>query len=425
MLRWLLKTSSYTVFLRVLAMVTTLGFVSIMSLWMPKADFGVLAMIISVASFASAIGGFGQSEMVVRDISPLLGEGRADEARAYLQNASGLVFYASLAMGLPVGLYFALSGYSVLVAISALAIVVFLGLNLVWSGAARSYDRYFLSLAPKDILWRLGTVLGAAVLLIFGLTPGIGWVAPICAGTLGLLAGWQAVSLGVRFGDLLRLSPRVTDAAYLRQGAPLMLAYTAMVVLTTVDVFIVGSLMSPEDAAEYFPANRLALIVTFFSIPLQMVIAPRIAQMMSAGDMASVQRITTFTTLILAGASIGAAIAIVGFYPLYQPLFGTATETTFRALLILAGSYAIGSVVGLPGVILVMAKRQNVLAAINMGCAVLSLVAIAVTALRGDLIEVALAVAGFELLRKSLIGVAVWKTAGIAPIHTNLIGKPN
>lgn len=416
MIRWLLTSGGYTVFLRVVAMVTTLAFVSIMSLWMPKADYGVLATMISIATLVAAIGGFGQAELVIREVSPMVEDGDRDGAAHYLHAASAISLAFSLATGLALGLYFLFAGYGWIVAVCVGAIALLLGLNLVWSGAARSHDRYFLALGPKDILWRAGTIAAVGLLILGGMATDIQMVAPICALVLLIAVGGQAWRLRVGPKAIWRAHRGAFTSERMGPGAALMLSALALTAANTADVFLVGDLISPEAAAEYFPANRLALVATFFLMPFQMLIAPRIAQMMKRSDLAGVQHLTSLATLMLGVAGTATAAAILLGYQFYQPLFGTASERTWQALVVLTLGYTAGGFFGLPGVILIMAKKQRLLAIVNATCSGLAILSLLVVAHLGDIVLVAAVVAGFELLRKLSIVGAVMATTGIVPL---------
>ena len=197
MLKWLIKFGGYTTILRVVAIGVSLAFVSALSLWMPKDDYGLLAMVVSVATLAAAIAGFGQAELAVREVAPLVARQDMEQAQAYLHEAYGLVLAVSVLTGAAIGAYFLIAGYSAPVAASAGAITALLGINLVLSGAARSQDRYFLAFAPKDILWRGAAILATGALFFGGLSTTIEVVAPLCAIVLLVIVGGQAARLSL------------------------------------------------------------------------------------------------------------------------------------------------------------------------------------------------------------------------------------
>ena len=415
MLRWLIKFGGYTTILRVIAIGVSLAFVSALSLWMPKDDYGLLAMVVSVATLAAAIAGFGQAELAVREVSPLVAREETEQAQAYLHEAYGLVLAVSVLTGAAIGAYFLIAGYSASVAGSAGLITSLLGINLVLSGAARSQDRYFLAFAPKDILWRGAAILATGALFFGGFSTTIDVVAPLCAVVLLVIVGGQAARLSFSPRKLMGSIANSFGGERMGAGAALMFSAVALTAMNTVDVFLVGERMSPTVAAEYFPANRIALMCGFFLLPMQMVIMPRIAVMMRENDMPGVRKLFTYATLLIGAASIVTGAVLVFAYPLYAPLFGTASGATRESLTILVAGYAIGGLFGLPGIILITAKRQKLLALVNIGCALCAVAALILVTGTGGLSAVAYTVAGFELLRKILIALSAYLAAGVAP----------
>lgn len=424
MLRWLIKFGGYTTILRVIAMGVTLAFVSALSLWMPKADYGLLAMVVSVATLAAAVAGFGQSELVVREVSPLLAKDEQSSASEYLHQSYALVLIVSTLTGLAIGGYFWFAGYGGAVSTSAGVITALLGLNLVFSGAARSQDRYFLAFGPKDLIWRGLTILAVGSLFVGGSETSIEIVAPVCALVLTMIIVVQGMRLSLSPAKLLQSLPNAFGSDRIAAGTALMLSAVALTAMNTADVFLVGEQMSPEYAAEYFPANRIALICGFFLLPFQMVVAPRIALMMNNRDLDGVRRLFSFATLLIGLASAVTALMLILGYPLYSPLFGTATAQTREVLMILVIGYAVGGLLGLPGIILIMGKRQKLLATLNVSCSLAAVVTLVFITKSGNLSAVAFTVAGFELLRKLVVAISAYLTVGVAPFSLSSITRP-
>ena len=415
MLKWLLKAGAYTVFLRVIATVTTLAFVSVMSLWMDKTDYGVLAILISLATLAAAVGGFGQSEQIVRDVPMALSEGKTDEAARLVNQASNRVFVVSLPVGLAVAAYFLWAGQSWIVATAAFGVTVALSYNLAWSGAARSHEMFLWALAPKDIFWRLGTLAVCGGLVLLGLPLGIDLTALILLVVLAVFIVLQGRVLNLQPGDVLR--PPSSGQGDWATGAALMLSIAAITAQNTIDVVLVGTLLSPEAAAEYFPANRIALMAGFFFVPFQLVISPRLSRMVRSGDIAGAKKIGTFGTLIVSLASIGVAAALILGYDLYEPAFGTATDATQRAVQILVGGQIIVALMGFPGVILVAVEAQKIMARINILFLFLGTGAMYLAATTGQIEAVAWAAVLNIVARKLAITAVTVARSGIWPIH--------
>ena len=415
MLSWLLKAGGYTAVLRVIATAMTLVFVSAMSLWMPAADFGVMAMVIAIATLAAAVGGFGQSEQIVRDVPLALATQRTEEAAALIRRASHRVALVAPLPATVAGGYFIWAGQGVIVGACAFVMVIALSFNLAWSGAARSYGRYLWALAPKDIFWRAGALVLAAVVMLLGLDLTIKVVMLLLAGSLALSVAAQGHVLQLRPRQIIR-RPRAGQGDWLT-GFALMLSVAAYTAQSTLDVFLIGAFMSPEAAAAYFPANRIALVAGFFFIPFQLVISPRLSRLVRGRDIAGAQRLNTLGTGIVAIAAILVAILLILTYDLYSPAFGTANDTTRRAIEILVMGQVGVALMGFPGVILIAADQQNLMARVNIGFFVLGTLALCAAAASGSIEAVALtAVLGLVGAKLALTCLAA-KHTGILPIH--------
>lgn len=421
MLRWLLKKGAYTTCLKVVAMVITLLFVALLSQWMPKEDYGVLAMIVSIAAFAGAIGGFGQTDLVIRENSPLNQNGRFEDARRYLAQASGLTICVAVFPSLAVGGYFLADGYSLAVAISAFVIVLMWSLAYPLQGGARSEEKFLLALGPRDIFWRALVVAAGAALFYNGVVPSIELLAPLSAALLVLLVGYQMWSLNVSPWALASGPTAFQDKARLSASFALMLSATAITAQNTVDVFLVGAFMSPEAAAEYFPANRVALAAGLFFLPFQMLIGPRIATMMRKNNLAGVKRLNTLATFLLAAAVGASSLVLLIAYPLYAGAFETATATTRSALQILVVGQLANSLLGLPGVVLTMAGKQKQLANANIVVFVLGSAALFWAASSGSILTVALVATASVIARKVLVASLSAFYTGVWPIHPTMV----
>ena len=68
-LRGFLKAGALVGLLRATAMLSMLAFVSLFSNWMTPAEFGVLALIVSLATLGAGFGSFGQAELAIREIA--------------------------------------------------------------------------------------------------------------------------------------------------------------------------------------------------------------------------------------------------------------------------------------------------------------------------------------------------------------------
>lgn len=410
-----IKAGALTGGLRAAGMASMLVFVACMSSWMEAGDFGALALIISMATLAAGFGGFGQAEMNIRAIAARRAAGEED-ATVEVPNASvGLILWVSTAIGALLSLYLVIDGYPPSLWISMLVLTVSLSLMTGLAGAARAADRFVLALLPKDIAWRLIAIALVGGLVLVGQGAGIEVVAPILALSALVCALWQAKALRIRAASMRRPHPQVLAKGYVLGSAAIALSLFALVALSTLDVIVVGAMISPEAAAAYFPATRLAILAAFAGLPIQLVVEPRVADMLARSDMGEAQRLTNAATILQSISSLVLGLALILGFPFYAALFPTAGAQTFEVLVILVAGCVIGSLCGMSGPILMMAGHQRILAQVNLLCACFAAGLLVFAASRGDLIAVALVVTGLEVLRKFVtVGYAYHRT-GLLP----------
>ena len=420
MVTWLLKVGAFTVGLRVVAMVVTLTFVAGMSQIMTAASFGVLSMLITTCTLVATMGSFGQSEWIVKEASPLVGEGDRVGAQALFHSASWRVLVVSTPLGLLTGMLFLIFSGDWLTGLAAGMIVVMLSYALAWAGAARSLDRYFWSLGPKDILWRAGVLgLGGLAATVGGGLVGLNTVLMLTAGVLLVCVVAQAYVLGIDPKKVIQAIPE--DRVVWLAGMQMMLAATAIAAQSNLDVVLIGIFMSAEQVAVYFPANRLALAAGFFFLPFQMIVAPAFARLIRSRDDAGMRKLSTLATLLVTTASVAAVVTLVFGYPLYEPLFATATGETRKALhILLAGQLGVAAL-GFPGALLIMSGHQKILARTSIVFLVLGGITLTLAAALGTVVTVAIAAAGMTVLRKLVTTLIAGVHTGVWPLHLSVL----
>ena len=401
--------------LRAAAMLAMLVFVSCMSSWMTSADFGLLALIISLATLAAGLGSFGQAEMAIRSIAARRASGDDTGLVEVPNEIAGLVVWISGLIGCVLALYLVIEGYSAAIWISTIVLSVALSLMTALSGAARAADRFVLALFPKDIAWRVLAIafVGAGVFL--GRNTEAGVVVPIVALSAVACAVLQLRGLGVRTGSLFGPPSHILNRPYLTGSATIAISIFAVVALGTLDVIIVGALISPDAAAAYFPANRLAIIAVFTSLPIQMVVEPRLASMLATEDAHGAQQVANAATGLQFLMSLVLGLAVVGGFPVYDALFPTASQETFQVLVILVAGVVLGSMLGLSGSILLMSGNQALFARTNILCAGLAAGLLLLAAGEESLTAIAFVVAGIELLRKSILAIHAYRRTALLP----------
>ncbi|WP_368188426.1 lipopolysaccharide biosynthesis protein [Aestuariibius sp. HNIBRBA575] len=414
MLGWLLKTGAYTSLLRVVAMVVTLGFVALMSHWMPAADFGLLAMMMSGCTLAAAVGAFGQPQLIVRDASSFIADGDLEQGHQICRVALWRSMIVSLPVGVAVMLFFWVYSGQIGFAIAAGLVAIGLAQLLAWAAVARSHEKYLWSLGPKDIFWRLGILGLTGVIVLTGNVPDIGIVSGFAVMVLLLLLGLQRHVF--KLGQTQAVDQRQKHTLW-GTSAAFMTSNLSNVAQNTLDVVLVGVFLTELAAAQYFPANRLALLAGFFVLPLTMVISPRFARQAKVNNFDAMQRLNSMATLfVTTGAMIVTGI-LLGLYDIYAPLFATAGPDTYRALQILLLGQLVLAALGFPSVVLNLTGHQYRQARINVLFLIGFVIAFCGVGLLGlGIVAFAYVAAGSLILRKLVLAGVAYVHVGISPL---------
>jgi O-antigen/teichoic acid export membrane protein len=132
----------------------------------------------------------------------------------------------------------------------------------------------------------------------------------------------------------------------------------ASILFTTVDVVVVAVVVGPVDAAYYYAANRISLLLDFFLSTFAIPAAPRIARLYDEGRRGDITRETSSAALlafalVLAGVVV---FALVGDHVLMA--FGQAFVHSYGILMVLAIGQLANSYFGLGGIALNMTGHQ-------------------------------------------------------------------
>ena len=401
--------------LRAVSVLAMLAFVACMSRWLTAQDFGILALLVSLATLAAGFGSFGQAEMIIRDVAARRADGEEAAHVAVPNEVVALVMWVSAALGTATAAYLSIAGYAFGVCVAAILMTVGLSLMSALAGAARMVGLFILAMAPREIGWRCIAIAGVGTAVSAGMRPGIETVSMIVAGAVAICAVWPFSRLQLKWSALVRPSPRAMERNYVVASSTIAVSMLALVAMNTLDVIVVGALISPEAAAAYFPANRLALLASFASLPVQMVVEQRFAAEFAAGDRTAMQRTANQATSIHFALCLLLGLIVVGGFPLYANLFPTADQLSLKLLAILVGGRILSSLLGMSGSILVMSGHQDAFARVTIAAAIVAAVLLLLAASAGNLVAIAWAIAGVELVRKAVLAILANNLTGVRP----------
>ena len=319
--------------LRLVAAGMTYIFVVAMARMMSIADFGVVGTLMSGALLFSVIGCVGQRMALLRFVPPLI------EINAPTEPIVNRAMRLALTGNFIVFLILALSVYSAQLLgiidnakwiIFGCLVIPLTGVIDMQSHLARAYKSIVIAIAPKDILWRLISLLAIGsifwvtekqvdlpvtlVTLVSVLVILIAIQSALMSrfiGTFGLL---QAIKRPVHFDD---------TSDWRASVKPLWISSVGAIVFTNIDVVFAGILIGPEAAAIYFSANRLALVPSIFLTSYNIVVGPLFSRHFSSGRKDEMRRIANSATLQVFIPTLAVITPLYVFSDTMLTMFGT------------------------------------------------------------------------------------------------------
>jgi O-antigen/teichoic acid export membrane protein len=155
----------------------------------------------------------------------------------------------------------------------------------------------------------------------------------------------------------------------IRRALPFMLLGGLYLLNNRIDIIMLGAIKGANETGIYAIASRIAILSTFAAVAANTTIAPRIAQLYYAGNMALLQRLLrgtarryTVITAILVAFLIGTASPLIHF------LYGIDFAPAALPLQILTSGYLIQVALGSAGTVLTMTGYERH-SAYNLGIA--------------------------------------------------------
>jgi O-antigen/teichoic acid export membrane protein len=349
-------------------------------------EYGVLMSLMTFGFVAATIGLVGQQLRVLREIPTLAA--RKDYA------AIGSIVAKRVSVSCVGGSAVTLACVSIFIVANghggtfgrwehctSLLLVLPLALIEMQSSVARALGSVNLAVVPKEVLWRLlSMLLGGALFITSGHPLQAADVFVIATGVLILLIILQQVYLrhlaeGHRLFTLaVRLSKdRMSDV--LATSVPFWVTSIASVLFATIDIVVVSVMVGPEPAGYYYAANRVALLLDFFLSTFAIPAAPLIARLFDEGRRAEIASVTSGAALAAFGAVLGCAVVLALVGDIVLMAFGKAFVRSYGVLMVLAAGQLVSAYFGVGSIALNMTGHQRAAMRIMAITSVLGVVA--------------------------------------------------
>ncbi len=269
----------------------------------------------------------------------------------------------------------------------------------------RAQGSTFVSMLPRDVLWRILSVAIAGVLIWFG----FGLTGPaalmICAIVLLGLTIWQVNVVRNNVKQMLPGESRRNDWVELRKSLlPLWASSVIFAMIQQFDVVIVGSLLGNADAASYFAAQKTAMLLSLVLIAAGLVSAPTMAALFHSGKSAELQRLCRSLAVAIAVVSAVGFVFLIIFGRQLLGLFDPNFVSAYPILIIIAVGCMIDAISGPNAYLMQMTSFERPFLRVMTVCYVLVVVAQVILIPRYGTLGAALASTG---------GVVLWNVWAI------------
>jgi O-antigen/teichoic acid export membrane protein len=330
------------------------------------AAYGTFAYTVAVVTLCLILAKVGQDTVALRFVAVYAQGGQGSQVRAVIRWGSLVALVGSILAGGVVAIW-ACIGYGDASARETLAIgllaLPFLAVGAVRANAMMGLGQVIAAQAPELIVRPLVLIIVPAAALAIG--SGLSGYATVSlfalAAALSFITGLVLLHRSLRalpVGDY-GLPAR---SEWLRTGAWMLLVTGAYQAYSQVDIAIVGSVLSKEEAGVYGAASKVAVLVQYALIALQTVIAPRISAAFATGDKALLQRLLSELARLATVFAIACGALLAIFATPVLEIFGAGFAAGSTVMRIVVLAHVVNAFTGATGFLLAMTGHQHRLA---------------------------------------------------------------
>jgi O-antigen/teichoic acid export membrane protein len=331
-------------------------------------EYGTFAFVIATVILLGVPAVLGVDRLLIRDVAVHVRSGDFGLARGLVRWSVRLTVALSLAIGAGAAVVaWLVAGGEATPAVTAFTLGA---LSLPLLGIVRATQGGLMGLGQivagqfSELMLRPIAFLTLVVAALMLLTTPI--TAPTAVGLYGLsLAIACAAGFALyrtRAPIAMRTSrPEYMSSPWLRAAVALVILSSTAVINSQTGVVLLGALDGADAAGLYSVAQRGALLVAFPLAAVNSALAPTVARMWSAGELASLQRLVTLSARgLLIGTLPMALLFIVFGRQILGFFFGEAFAAADLTLAILCIGQLVNALTGSVGTLLVMTGRERI-----------------------------------------------------------------
>lgn len=164
-----------------------------------------------------------------------------------------------------------------------------------------------------------------------------------------------------------------TLLALLKIAAPMLLANSFVVIMSWVDVLMLGFFMTDADVGTYSAAIKLASLISLSLVAINAVVTPRFVELYVAGDSDGLKALSRFSAKIACAISIPIYFSYVIFSEELMSIFGSEFSAGAGVLLVLSSAQLCNVICGPVGNLMQMTDHEVQFRNVVIGSVVINL----------------------------------------------------
>jgi O-antigen/teichoic acid export membrane protein len=248
------------------------------------------------------------------------------------------------------------------------------------------------------------SVLVTGIILNFSLMAALLFFSPVTAVFTAKLYGVLSLATAlIGFLIFYRYRPDAVDAGIqfktiLKSSVPLWLVIMMQLVLQWSGQFIAGVYLGTEEVAFLAAAQRTAMLVSFVLVAVNLVVAPKFAELHHKGKHQELEELASYSVKIIALFGLPVIILLISIPDKIMLLFGQEFSAAGPLLRILAVGQFINAICGPVGTLLIMTGNERDLRDASLIAGVFAILVVWALTIyygaSGNAVGTALAVAG-------------------------------
>ncbi|MDB5570230.1 MAG: hypothetical protein JWN93_1413 [Hyphomicrobiales bacterium] len=386
--------------------------------WMSPDEFGKFTIALTLSMLLGGAATCGQQTALLRFLPEYAVSGKQSLLRGVVAYAFKLTLIGSLAA----------------LAVFYAGLLVFSGgawrqnielfaagpLILAWAfsellmGLMRGFGYITWSIAPRDLLWRLGTIAAAFLLLTQSGSVSAYALVMASAALLLIIAALQYLASRREW----RGAPQAEahdQGVWRRVAASLTLATLVSSIAAQADVPLIGLILPPEEAGRFFVVQRVASVILVASAAMNVFYAAKFSALFFSGRMSELQDFTTRMSLLALALATPVFVFIEVFPEFTLGLFGPEFARYGLELRIMCVAYFLDCMAGPVGLMLLLSGHERRHVHILVASTCLRAALIVVGASRWGILGAAAGSALGHVLLIALLWITVRQRTGIEP----------